>query len=403
MKPTVIVIGSADVIKLGLIRSVGVIGYKVVSIHLVGSTKAKCFRLTPLDYYSKYISAYYYSTADNLIDLLINKCSEKDQKPVLIPLDDKSVYLIDQSNHILDDYFLYANVNHQEGGIIHLMNKSLQKKLAVEAGLNVAKGWEIPIVNGNYIIPKDIEYPCFVKGLFSYHSSKRYQCKCNDAQELHIFLSQCLQSGAFSLFAEEYLSVEQEKGVIALSCGNNCTIPAIADFIEEGKGSSNGVSMFGRINHLDGQDGLSRSIQRFIKSLHYTGICNIDFIESNGNLYFVEINFRYAAYGYGVFLAGVNLPAMFVNALLCVDIEGEKQLSVNGKTYFNEKIGIFNLMEKYISYEKYRELKKSADFRLIENSIDPKPYHMLWSLIVTRFLILIKLKIKKLLFFIRYK
>lgn len=396
MKPTVIVIGSADVIKLGLIRSVGELGYKVISIHIVGSSKSNMFRLKPLDYYSKYISAYYYSTADNLIDLLINKCSLRDQKPVLFPLDDKSVFLIDQSHHILNDHFLYAHVNHQEGGIIHLMNKNLQKKLAVEAGLYVAKGWEIPIVNGNYIVPKDIEYPCFVKGLFSYQSSKRCQCKCSNAHELNMFLSQSLQRGAYSLYAEEYLSVEREKGVIALSWGNNCTTPAIVDFIEEGRGSSNGVSMFGRINHLDGQDDLSRTIQRFIKSLHYTGICNIDFIESNGNLYFVEINFRYAAYGYGVFLAGVNLPALFVNNLLCVDVEGKKQLSVNGKTYFNEKVCIFNLIEKYISYEKYRELKKSADFRLIENSKDPKPYHMLWSIIVNRLLILIKSKVNRL-------
>ena len=88
MKPTIIIIGSADVIKLGLIRSFGESGYKIVSIHVSGKNK---FKMKPLDYYSKYVSAYYFTKAKDLIDLLIDKCRDDVQKPILMPLADSII------------------------------------------------------------------------------------------------------------------------------------------------------------------------------------------------------------------------------------------------------------------------------------------------------------------------
>ena len=72
--PNIIVIGSADVIKLGLIRSLGELGYKVISIHIC---KGRTLKIKPLDYYSRYVSSYYFSNGNNLIDLLINKCTDE--------------------------------------------------------------------------------------------------------------------------------------------------------------------------------------------------------------------------------------------------------------------------------------------------------------------------------------
>lgn len=395
MKSTIIVIGSTDVIKLGLIRDVGELGYKVISIHIVGSYKSERFKLKPLDYYSKYVDTYYFATKEDLIDLLMNKCAEKNQKPILFPLDDSSVYLIDQSHHLLNNFFLYAHVNHQEGSIVHLMNKSLQKKLACEAGLNVAKGWEILHNGRDYVIPKDIKYPCFVKGELSYEGGKSVQRVCYNEKELRNLINEHKKKSSDPLLAEEYLTIDKEIGYIGISGEKCCSIPVRRETIEMGKGTSNGVTIAGRLIFVGKEDETVQAINRFLQSISYTGIYNFDFIESKGKLYFLEINFRYAAYGYGVSRSGVNLPAIFINNILGKDGEPIAFPPNYSKTFFNEKVGIMNVLEKSITCRKYRELKKNADFLIIENSSDSKPYLMLWPIMVNRFIVRVLRKMKR--------
>lgn len=391
MKPTIIVIGSADIIKLGLIRSFGESGYKVISIHIEGANK---FKIKPLDYYSKYISAYYFTTAAKLIDLLIDKCRDDVQKPILMPLTDSMVYLIDQSLSKLSKHFIFPNVNLQEGGITRLMNKVLQKKIAAEAGLNVPETWEIPFIDGGFVIPENIEYPCFVKGALSYKSKKQFQKKCCSPQELNDLLTLCKRAGVYDLCAEEYLDIDKEVGIIALSSQTDCAVPAIVEFLEMGKSPKGGISMRGRVSPANNRE-LIQAIKSFLTKAGYTGICNIDLIVSRGKYYFVEVNFRYAAYGYGIFKSGVNLPEMIVSSLLGGDLGKHDSLPNFNKTYFNEKVGLIDILEGSITYKKYKEMRKQSDILMIADSSDPKPHNMLWTLIVNRVLTQVSSMIKK--------
>mgnify|MGYP003571379902 CR=1 FL=1 len=391
MKPTIIVIGSSDVIKLGLIRSFGESGYKIISIHAVGTNK---FKMKPLDYYSKYIRNYYFVKTTNLIDLLIDKCTDEVQKPILLPLSDNIVYLIDQSLSKLSKFFVIPSINGQEGGITRLMNKILQKKIATEVGLNVPKTWEIPFVDGTFIIPKDIEYPCFVKGAISYKSKKKYQKKCNNSQELNDLLSLCKQVREYDLCVEEYLDIDKEVGIMAISSITGCVTPTIVNLLDMGKGSTNGVSMRGEICSMDNLPELTKAISSFLAKLCFTGICNLDFIESEGKIYFVEVNFRYAAYGYAIFKSGVSLPEMIVNSLHGNAFGQSGMMSDRHKTYFNEKIGLINVVERSITYKKYREMTNHADILMIEDSSDPKPHKMMRVLIINYMMNCVIRKIK---------
>lgn len=391
MKPTIIVIGSADIIKLGLIRSFGESGYKVISIHITGANK---FKIKPLDYYSKYVSAYYFTKTTNLVDLLIDKCRDDVQKPILMPLTDSMVYLIDQSLSKLNKYFIFPNVNLQEGGITRLMNKVLQKKIAAEAGLNVPKTWEIPFVDGDFIIPEDIEYPCFVKGSLSYKSKKQYQKRCNNLQELNELLTLCKRAGLYDLCVEEYLDIENEVGIIAFSSKTECTIPAIVEFLEMGKSPKGGISMRGQICPANEQKFL-QAIKSFLTKTCYVGICNFDFIVSRGNYYFVEVNFRYAAYGYGIFKSGVKVPEMIVSSLINDNL-GKYVASPNcNRTYFNEKVGLIDVMEGSITYKKYKKMRKQSDILMIADPSDPKPHNMVWSMILNYMITFAITRIKK--------
>lgn len=391
MKPTIIVIGSADIIKLGLIRSFGESGYKVISVQIAGANKLK---MRPLDYYSKYISAYYFTKAANLVDLLIGKCRDDEHKPILMPLTDSMVYLIDQSLSKLSKYFIFPNVNLQEGGITRLLNKVLQKKIAAESGLNVPKTWEISFVDGDFVIPEDIEYPCFVKGALSYKSKKQYQKKCNSFQELNHLLTLCKRAGVYDLCAEEYLDIDKEVGVIAFSSQTECAIPAIVEFLEMGRNPKGGISMRGQICPANNRE-LIQAIKLFLTKTCYVGICNLDFIVSRGKYYFVEVNFRYAAYGYGIFKSGVKVPDMIVCSLLGGDLGKFDTLPNSNKTFFNEKVGLIDVMDGSITFKKYKEKRKQSDILMIADPSDSKPHNMLWTLIVNRVLMHVSSMIKK--------
>ncbi len=380
-KPTIIVIGSADVIKLSLIRSLGELGYKLISIHL-----GRKLIIKPLDYYSKYISSYYFVNRSNLIDFLVQNCVDVDCKPVLFPLDDASVYIIDKAHHILEKHFYYAHVNHKEGGIVELMNKSIQKAIAAESGLIVAKGWRIPYTDGEYIIPEGIEYPCFVKGELSYGGNKSLQRKCNNYNELRKLLDESLSSCKIPFIAEEFLPIKKNIGIIGVFDGVNCIMAAKAELLVMGKGMSNGVSMFGKVSQLRDLI-LLKKIEAMLKEMHYTGIFNLDFVESRGELYFLEMNYRYAAYGYGLKSAGLNLPNLFVKSMYDNKTENIHLTMDKDLFYFNEKVGLHNVLERFISWSEYKLLEKKADVLLVRSKDDSKPYRMFFLSICQRIMI----------------
>lgn len=367
-RPKAIIIGSKDVIKLCVIRAVGSFGCDVDVVHLGKKGKFT----NPVDYYSKYVNKFYYASQENLIQLLLDKCLCPHIKPVIFTLDDYSTFLVDEARDKLTNNFLFAHLN-SDGFLAELMNKHVFKAKALEVGMNVVMGWPIPFENGEFQIPEGIKYPCFVKGLQSFHASKKFQSRCNSHEELLLFLKNCKGKYPHPLYAEEFISIEKDYGVIGVSDGHKSVIPAKAELLEMGKGSTNGVSMLGTVSPLENTE-LCSQIKALLEKLHYVGIFNLDFVESNGKMYFVELNFRFAAYGYGVFRAGCNLPAILINTLHGNGLES-LQTTIKGTYYYlNEKVGFTNVIAKSISLAKYRTLKKKADFTLVKDKEDLKPY-----------------------------
>lgn len=373
-KPQIIVIGTADVIKLCVIRSLGAYGCDIDVVH-VG--KKSRIGVNPIDYYSKYVSHYYFTSKSELIHVLLKKCKRSDTKPILFTLDDYSTFSIDNARNKLKGHFLFSHLI-SDGDLGELMNKHLLKTIAVKAGMNVVKGWPIPFKNGEFQIPDGIQYPCFVKGLLSNHVSKSVQCRCDDETALKRLLASCKKNYPHPVYVEEFIPIEKNYGVIGISDGKKCLIPARADLIELGKGATNGVSILGKVSPFEKGSTIYNQINNILSELKYVGIFNIDFVESKGVVYFVELNFRFAAYGYGVFRAGVNLPAMFAESVESSNLNSiGLQIAIDNDYYYlNEKIGIINVLEKSITWAKYKELKKKADFLMVKSKDDPKPYRM---------------------------
>jgi carbamoyl-phosphate synthase large subunit len=90
-----------------------------------------------------------------------------------------------------------------------------------------------------------------------------------------------------------------------------------------------GISTKGTIVSHPKIENLSMKI---ISKLNYKGVANIQFIENENNIYFIELNPRFAGGGILTYLNGFNIPAIIIKELILND-------AFDLKRDFNPKIG----------------------------------------------------------------
>lgn len=389
----VIVLGSNPATRLSLIRCVGAVeGCKVTVINMVLRFPEKPSRT--LDTYSKYVDRWMFAKkfdADGLAKVLLEQCREDGEKPLLMSVDDDSACLVDTIQDQIRDFFCFSHIDNKAGAIATLMDKARQKELAKEIGFNVVESWQMDCVDGKYSIPEGIKYPCYVKGRLSYHSAKQYQKRCNSREELEQWLRVVAKHNPSPLLAEEFIDIDKEYGVIGFSDAEKVVLPGIVDLLDGGHGGHKGVSAFGRVNDFNLDLPLKRQIEELIKHIRLTGLFNVDIVEAGGKRYFVELNLRFAAYGYAVFKAGVNLPAYQV---FHVQHKPYDQLGAtlnNGYCYANERVAFDDVAGGYRSWKNYREMIRKADCRLVYCEEDPEPYRVFRKQMKKTFL-LVRLK-----------
>ena len=97
--------------------------------------------------------------------------------------------------------------------------------------------------------------------------------------------------------------------------------------------------MTGRILPCSDFQPLVDDLIKFVNSLGYEGLYDVDLIESvNGKMYFVEINMRFGASGYAVTKCGVNLPGMYADYMLTGKPLDMGCKVTPGKTFVSEKV-----------------------------------------------------------------
>ena len=376
IRQSVIILGSNPATKLGLIRSVGeAIGCPITVINMVYELPKGDY--VPVDCASKYVTKHLFALKfhpEDLCDTLLKNCIEKECKPVILSVDDDSAYMIDTLQDKLNPYFICANIGGKQGGIAELMNKQLQKQLAEKYGFKVSRSWPIEYRDGHYEVPDDISYPCYVKGLLSYHTLKKFQGRCNSREELLAKVNVVAKESNSPLMAEEFLEIEKDFGVIGFCDGKTCTVPAMVELLDSGHGSHKGVSAFGLVRKHREDENILDLTKRLVESLSLFGLFNVDLVMSKGELYFVELNLRFAAYGYAVTRAGANLPALMVKRCMGVEEQQTEVHILKDCYYLNERVGLDDVVGGYRSFKEYKDLKRKADFGLMENEEDPEPY-----------------------------
>ena len=297
IKNKIIVIGTNHHNTLGLIRSVGEKGLHVDVI------------IYSKEYYliksCRYIKKLKIVSLDRIVEHLLSFYSEEHNKPVILCGNDDVMSLLDKKYSILSNYFYLFNANGIEGRITKFMNKELMRETAISCGIKCPDSF---IIDSNSRIPDKIDYPCMIKPISSLDATKVEIKKCYDKDDL----KKKLTEGVVYLL-QEYIEKEYELNMVACSLnhGNKLIIPGIIRKIREYP-EKLGSSSYSVLESIKDHPAVNvEQIQKFVKTIGYEGLFSIEFLQSNGNIYFLEINMRNDGNGYVPTSAGVNLPFLW--------------------------------------------------------------------------------------------
>lgn len=380
MAQKVVIIGHSFSSRLSIIRSVAQIGCDITVIVMTGFKRdGKTINdKKPIDCYSKYVRNVYYclrTAKETLIQILLNHCADSQQKVVLIPDSDDTVVAIDNNRERLKDFFLFPHIIPQSGNLEYWMDKTHQKELAREVGLNTADLLQvIEIIDGRYDIPSGLTYPCFSKPLATMNGGKGGMRRCNNAQELSCALDYIIQyrSKNVKVLIEDYKEIEQEYALLGFSNGKEVVIPAILRFLSVSK-HNKGIARQGVVMPIDGFEELVDRFKQLILRIGFVGVFDIDFYESGGEFYFCEANLRFGGSGYAITKMGVNLLAMMVKYLTDESIEDMNRYISGTAIYANERMCMDDWSYGYISKKEYHRILDGSDIRFIPDDNDPLP------------------------------
>lgn len=375
MLKKVVIVGHSYLSRLSLIRSVAQLGCDITVI--VTASKKKGPFKKPVDCYSKYINhLYQFERKDiaSLIHLLKTKCTDPHQKVVIIPDGDDIVAALDNNREELSQYFKIPYISKEPSSIQFWMEKTNQKQLAREVGLNVASGVVVDIIDGKYSLPDDIHYPCYCKPLATMNGGKGGMRKCNDPEDLTRALDYIIQyrNRDERVLVEDYKEIDTEYALLGFSDGKEVVIPGIFQLLTVSK-HNKGIALQGRVVPTRGFEALVRKFQDFVRRMGFIGVFDIDFFCSGGVFYFCEMNLRFGGSGYALTKMGVNLPAMVVKSFYGESIDGMNNSIKDSATYVNEKMCIEDWMGGFISWHDYRQFIRSSDILFIPDAQDSKP------------------------------
>ncbi len=364
---------------LGLARALGRAGYEVGAVRTGFSNDAGFIRRIGAfpEAHSRYIRKFKLAGSleeSDILHLLKDEFAAPGEKAVLIPVDDVCARIIDENMDELRPFFAMPNIGGEQGAVSRLMDKAVQKQLAKDAGLLVADGWTIRIVQKRYEIPDQIPYPCYAKAEIPFQGRKAVMRKCETSGDLEALLAQVAEKFENCIMlVEPYLEVEREYCVVGLCNREKVCIPEIIDETVMGHGDHAGVTCYGKVLKPDHIPDLQHRLVKFLSSINFQGLFTIDILESKGRHYFCELNLRMGGSGIAVIAAGVDLAERMASILggnenvqyddVCRDI-----------TFASERPLLNDYSMGLLSWREYKEYQKKADYRFVYDKDDLVPY-----------------------------
>lgn len=376
---------------LCMARSLGLAGFDVEIMRIYSRKPAKGDTLSSMipDAYSKYVKAFHTCTlngstlrgADALLAI-----ADKDKRMLLVPTDDITALIIDESYDRLKEHYYMPNIKDTGGEIVRMMSKDAQKELADTCGLPMLDSCVVKSDDGRYEIPASVSYPCFIKPDVSCRSSKKRMKICSSEDELRSALDEISLTAEPDLLIEDYVNVKRELSLLGLCIDGKVLCPGMIEATSGGHGARRGVAATGiSISPVDRSiisESMIGKIRAYMRATGYNGLFDIDLIEAeDGRQYFLEVNLRYGASGYVMTCNGINLPGIYASHILYgCEIPTEEELlnalqDPGKRTAFaSEKVLMENYADGVITESEFTEELASAEIHFIKDEADMKPY-----------------------------
>lgn len=367
---------------LGMIRALAGSEYEIEVIRLFQTPPKRhrvYLRMIP-EGFSKYVNKYHICITNHddmkLVNFIMGLYQE-DIPTLLLPADDYPMSVLDTYYNTFEPYFKLPHAHMQAGRLNELMGKQLQKQMLKDFGFNVVDSHQVDILDHQYELPEGIHYPCFMKPAVSVTSSKKIMRRCESEEELRLALDGLAEKHEqLSVLVEDFLDIKKEYALLGLCADNQVMIPnGMVRMLRSGQGAHHGVTMIGKVIPTAPVQALMDQISDFMKTMHFTGLFDVDLLAADGKIYICEINLRFGASGYAITACGVNLPKMFADYMLGnIPLNQDAAITEFGKTFASEKVLIEDHGEHYITTDYVKEVMERVDIHLIADPEDPEPY-----------------------------
>ena len=286
----------------GIVRTLGEAGIKpiVIAVH----------NDPPMATISKYTKKkHIVSSPEKGIQLILSKYAKsKTEKSFILTGDDVSVMALDSHYDELKDYFFFFNAG-ETGRIKHFMSKDIMCELAAKHGFNVAKTWKVKVGE----IPVDIEYPIITKAINSYsaewkgivsicHNEDKLKEAYKNIKSEYIILQKYIQK----MDEQSYEGISINKGKNVFYIMQNNEVYHIPDK----------YALYWKNKNVDDKYFTERA-SKMLEEIGLEGIFEFEFmVGEDGNLYFLEINFRNTVNGWSTTVAGMPSVTLWCNSML---------------------------------------------------------------------------------------
>ena len=293
-----IILGDSFNNTLGLIRSLGE-GKIEQKLILVGEDD--CLFVSKSRYLDEG-NVFRIAQIDECLPLL-DKLSVQSHKQVIICTNDHAATFIDaHEEQLSQSYVTPMRGKHLQG----YMNKQVQCELAKECGFDVPQSVTYHVGD---LFPTHVSYPLLLKPMLSIAGEKSDIHICYTSEQLKTVLQ--TNSYCTDFLVQEYIEKEYEINLIGISTDWGVLVPGGIRKIRHYPTIYSPCS-FGLYTNIHELGINIQPIQQFMDKVDYRGPFSVELLHKGHHNYFMEVNLRNDGLAYAATVAGVNLPAIYM-------------------------------------------------------------------------------------------
>jgi len=291
-----IIIGDSFNNTLGLIRSLGQAGVKVILL-LVGGDRLFVSK-------SRFVNHTIRLESMAKCERILQNLSAIHKGAFLICSNDKAAKWIDDNEEWLSKHFITPMRGKHIGNLFY---KPQQCSLAEKFGIRVPKSIVFDVGES---FPHDVQFPLLMKPANSNEGEKSDIHICKDINDVANALKE--DSICRLFIVQEYIEKDFEINMIGVSTDDGVAIPGgikkLRHYPTIYSPCSFGIFLSPMQLNID-----TNPIKRMIDSIGYRGPFSVEFLRKGDKSYFMEVNFRHDGLAYTATAAGANLLDMYVS------------------------------------------------------------------------------------------